>query len=308
MNVQGYASTDQASNLRALVQSAEPAASVAGSTSSGTRILAIASGKGGVGKTNLSVNLGLALAQGGQRIWLLDGDMSLANVDVVMGLRPPYTLGHVLSGQKSLSEIMITGPCGLRIVPGASGLTDLASLPTSVQERLLRELTTLEEQADVLIIDSAAGIGTNVLPFLRAAQEAIIITTPEPTAITDAYALIKVLSCARPMPQIKLLVNWARNEKDANLTARKMADLIHKFLDLEITILGSLPEDEHLMVAVRKQVPVLLAYPGSPYAKGVRKLGRKLDGHAPPKDARFSLERFIRVLGGLADRRTYAVS
>jgi len=308
MNVQQYASIDQASNLRALVQTAGPAGTVTGSTSSGTRIIAIASGKGGVGKTNLSVNLGLALAQEDKRVWLLDGDMSLANVDVVMGLRPPYTLGHVLSGQKSLSEIMIAGPCGLQIVPGASGLTDLANLPTIVQERLLRELTTLEEQADVLIIDSAAGIGTNVLPFLRAAQEAIIITTPEPTAITDAYALVKVLSCARPMPQIKLLVNWARNEEDASLTARKMAELIHKFLDLEITILGSLPEDEHLMVAVRKQVPVLLAYPGSPYANGIRKLGRKLDGNAPPKNARFPLEHFIRVLGGLAGHPTYAVS
>jgi len=299
---------DQASDLRALVQASGPAGTVAGSTSGGTRIMAIASGKGGVGKTNLSVNLGLMFAQEGKRVWLFDGDMSLANVDVVMGLRPSHTLGHVLSGQKRLSEIMITGPCGLQIVPGASGLTDLANLPATVQERLLRELLNLEEQADVLIIDSAAGIGANVLPFLRAAQEAIIITTPEPTAITDAYALVKVLSCARPMPQIKLVVNWARNEKDANLTARKMAELIHKFLDLEITILGSLPEDEHLMVAVRKQVPVLLAYPGSPYANGVRKLGRQLYGHTPPKNTHFSLEHFIQVLGGLADRRTYAVS
>ncbi len=308
MNVQGYASTDQASNLRALVQSSAPTGAVAASTSGGTRIIAIASGKGGVGKTNLSVNLGLTFAQAGKRVWLLDGDMGLANVNVVMGLRPRYTLGHVLAGQKALSEIMITGPCGLQIIPGASGLTDLANLPSTVPERLLRELTTIEEQADVLIIDSAAGIGANVLPFLRAAQEALIITTPEPTAITDAYALIKALSCARPIPQVKLVVNWVRNEKDANLTARKMAGLIHKFLDLEITLLGSLPEDKHLMYAVRKQVPALLAYPGSPYANRVRDLGWKLDGSAPPKSARFSVEHFVRILGGLAGRRTYAVS
>lgn len=298
MNVQSYVPEDQASRLRTLAQPTDhrPAPVTA---SQHTRVLAVASGKGGVGKTNLAVNLGLAMAEGGKRVWLLDADMGLANVDVVMGLQPRYTLGHVLSGEKRLDEIIVTGPWGLRIIPGASGLANVADLPLPAQDRLLRQVVILDDQPDVLLLDTGAGIGANVLRFLQAAQEIIIVVTPEPTAITDAYALVKVLGHTSTSAKLNLVVNWARNQGEAEITARKLAGVIHQFLKVDVNVLGSLPDDKHLAHAVRQQKPVLLAYPHSPYAAHLRRLGQQLGAHPPATTGTPStLRNFFQRLAG----------
>jgi len=281
MNVQGFVPDDQARELRALVQSA-PTGPVLSPIDKRTQVIAVGSGKGGVGKTNLAVNLSLAMAESGKRVWLLDADMGLANVDVVMGLRVRYTLGHVLSGEKRLEEIMISGPWGLRIIPGASGLADIANLPIAAQDRLLQQVALLNDQPDVLLLDTGAGINMNVLRFLHAAQEVIVVATPEPTSITDAYALVKVLGRSAQAPRLSLVVNWARDQNEAEITARKLAEVIRRFLDVEINLLGSLPHDPHLSHAVRQQKPLLLAYPRSPYAVHLRRLGQAL-GAEPPE-------------------------
>lgn len=158
-----------------------------------TRVMAITSGKGGVGKTNIVANLAISLSEAGMRVLVVDADLGLANVDVLLGCTA-YNLGHVVQGQKSLEEVIINGPAGIRIIPGASGLQDLAQMDAGRRHALLSDLVSLEEQADLVLIDTGAGLSSSVMDFVVSSDEAVIVTTPEPTAIADAYAMIKVLS------------------------------------------------------------------------------------------------------------------
>jgi flagellar biosynthesis protein FlhG len=241
-----------------------------------SRVIAIASGKGGVGKTNLSVNLGLALARRNLRVALLDADLGTANADIVLGIHPRYHLHHVVTGQKKLSEIIVEGPFGLKVIPGASGLPDLANLPERQRENLLYDLHSLDGAVDLLLIDTGAGVDRKVVQFIQAAGEVLIVTTPEPTAITDAYALIKILNSYQIALDIKVVINNARHRADGEVAGRKLSSVTYQFLGREIQMLGVIPHDELLERAVRSQSPLLQSFPRSAAAQAINQLSERL--------------------------------
>jgi flagellar biosynthesis protein FlhG len=267
-----------------------------------TRVIAVASGKGGVGKTNLTVNLGIALTREGKRAVVLDGDLGLANVDVLLGIHPRYTLEHVVSGQRTLGEVMVQAPGGIWVVPGASGLEELANLTEERRQHLVGALSELDGRVDVLLIDTAAGISREVSAFLEAAPEVIVVTTPEPTAITDAYALIKVASAAADTcPRFRLVVNQANDVGEALEVARKLQTVARQFLNVEVESLGYVPTDRSVPRSTRGQVPLLVAYPSSPAALRIADLARRLlSTPGLPSAGESSIMGFLRRMAGVA--------
>lgn len=246
-----------------------------------SRVVAVSSGKGGVGKTNVAVNLGLALARRGIRVALLDADLGTANVDVVLGIRPRYHLHHVITGQKALNEIIVEGPYGIQIIPGASGLADLADLPEVQREILLRSLMALDGEVDLLLIDTGAGVGRNVVQFILAAGEVLLVTTPEPTAVTDAYALMKVLATYKMPVSVKLVINSVSHPGEGKAIGKRLGVVSDKFLGRSIETLAILPYDKHIKEAVRQQTPVIQANPMSPISVAINEMGERLwNGHS----------------------------
>ncbi len=261
-----------------------------------TRVICITSGKGGVGKSSLAVNLSLALSQQGLRVVLFDGDLGMANVDVLMGLYPKYNLMDFLYEKKTLEEIITTGPCGLRIIPGGSGIFQLANATAQQQDRFINGLLGLEQQADLVFIDTSAGISYSVLHFVSAAHELIVITTPEPTAITDAYSIIKVVSNYKLHKQVGLVVNRVRSEEEALETAGKIQRVAERYLEVEVEYLGGVFEDMKVVEAVRKQIPFVISHPRSRAAESVRKLAGKLNGSPNTGDEMQGLSGFVKKM------------
>lgn len=261
-----------------------------------SRVIAVASGKGGVGKTNVVVNLGLALARRGLRVALLDADLGTANVDIVLGLHPRYHLHHVVTGQKSLAEIIVNGPFGLQVIPGASGLPDLADLPEVQRDLLLRALLVLEGNTDLLLIDTCAGVGRNVVQFILAASELLLVTNPEPTALTDAYALLKVLANYQWPVLTKLVVNNARNGPEGDITGRKLAAVTEQFLGRRVDMIGTVPHDQSVVEAVKRQSPLLQSYPRSPAAVAINRLGERLWAGSAEVDSITEVSQFFKRL------------
>jgi flagellar biosynthesis protein FlhG len=247
-----------------------------------TRTIAVASGKGGVGKSNVAVNLALELAALGQRVSLLDADLALANADVLLGLNPQYHLGHVLSGQRTLEEVVIQVEEGLRLIPGGSGIEELANLSQGQHGRLLAELQALEADADCMIIDAAAGIAENVMGVLRAADEVIVVTTPDPTSVVDAYALIKVLHQQSPSKPIWIIVNNTVGIGDADHIFAQLQAATTRFLNRKLAHLGTIPRDAELAKAVREQVPVVKYAPHTPASRALRLIAKHLHHHVNP--------------------------
>jgi flagellar biosynthesis protein FlhG len=242
-----------------------------------TKVIAVTSGKGGVGKTNLVCNLALALSQMGRRVVVFDADLSLANIDVLLGISPRYNLSHVIAGEKTLKEVLVTGPEGILIVPGGSGgVEELANLDERDLERLLESFEELDGKCDVLLIDTAAGINHIVLSFLLAADYVLVVTTPEPTAYTDAYAVIKILTQHVPDKPLAVAVNMARNSREAGEVIRLMLQICRTMLRVGFDNLGSIPQDLEVLQAVRDQRPLLLHSPYSPAAKSIRRLACSL--------------------------------
>jgi flagellar biosynthesis protein FlhG len=268
---------DQAATLRRLVAERRPP-----TADRRTRVVAVTSGKGGVGKTSLATNLGIVLAQRGARVILLDGDLGLANVHVLLGLTPSRTLQDVLAGAAALSEVIVPGPGGVMVLPGASGLEHLAELPVSQRQALLAALAGLDGQADFLLVDTAAGIGETVSALVLAADEVLLVTTPEPPALTDAYALMKVVARRMAAPRFRLVVNQARTADEASSIGRGLATIARRFLGAEVELVGWLPVDPVVGEAARRQVPFVLAYPGAPATARVRLLGEQFGGWAAP--------------------------
>lgn len=256
-----------------------------------SRVISVTSGKGGVGKTNLALNLALALQEYGQRIVLLDADMGLANVDVITGIIPVFNLYHVVSGERSLSEVMVEGPRGVKIIPGGSGIKELANLPSWRLETLIQELYTIEKMVDILMIDTGAGISNNVINFLLAADEILLVTTPEPTAITDAYGLIKIVRGEAPNKKISLIVNKVANEEEARLVANKLKMVTKRFLNTEIEAMGHVVWDGLVGEAVRRQEPFILGYPRTSAAYCIYSLAAKICDHSLPQPT--GLQRFF---------------
>lgn len=242
-----------------------------------TKIITIASGKGGVGKTNFTLNLGIALAEYGQRVLILDADLGLANVDVILGISPKFNLLHVIYGEKEISDIILEGPNGIKIIPGGSGIYELADLDEWQLEQFLLKLSVLENESDFLLIDTGAGISKNVLNFTLAADEIFIVTTPEPTSITDAYGLIKTLHKHKFLGEIKLIVNKATTYEEAEITGKKLQIVVKRFLkDFKLEILGYVLEDRTVPLAVKKQKPFLLDNPNSKASEAIYTIASKI--------------------------------
>ena len=246
------------------------------------RAIAVTSGKGGVGKTNLAVNLAVCLAALGKKVCLLDADLGLANADVLCNLSPKVTLEHVVSGRCRLAEAMLLAPGGFRLIPGASGVARLADLDGERRLRLLSQLAALERLTDVLLIDTSAGLSTNVLAFAAAAHRVLVVTTPEPTAITDGYGMIKALLGPAPKARIELVVNMAANEQEACNVFDRMNRVSRTFLKRSLGYAGPVPMDGQVREAVRQRVPFVLYSPQAAATQAMRRLARGVAGLSEP--------------------------
>jgi flagellar biosynthesis protein FlhG len=242
--------------------------------------VAITSGKGGVGKSNVTAGLAMTLAQQGQRVVVMDANFGLSNLDILLGLSPKYTLEHVLRGEKVLEEILVEGPMGVQILPTGSGLQELTRLDTMSELRLVQGLQRVAETVDWLLIDTAAGIHDSVLKLLLAAQEVILVATPEPTSLVDAYAMVKVLHLREPSKPLWLLVNNAQSAEEARETIDQLQEATERFLGKQLQVLGMVPHDPHILQAVRQQRGVVDLFPGSPAARAFAAIVRQLLGQA----------------------------
>ncbi len=241
-----------------------------------TKVIAITSGKGGVGKTNIVANLGFALSRLGKKVLMLDADLGLGNLDVLLGLAPKYNLSHVISGEKSLQEIILKGPGNVEILSASSGIQELTQLSKQQKIQILTELDLLIDSFDVLLIDTAAGISTNVLDFNSTAQEIIVVVSPEPTSLTDAYALMKVLSMKYSEKHCRLLLNQAASEQEGREIYRQLNLVVERFLDISVKYFGCVLFDEKVTKSVRRQQVVLELYPDSPASKCFGMLAKKV--------------------------------
>ena len=268
------------------------------------RVIAVTSGKGGVGKTNISVNLAASLSLAGQRVMLMDADLGLANVDVLLGLEPHFDLQHVISGEKSLDEIIVEGPLGIHVVPASSGVERMAELTSVEHASLISAFSELEQPIDVLIVDTAAGIADGVVSFAKACQEVIVVVCDEPTSLTDAYALIKVLSMRHGIKQFQILANMVKDESQGLHLYEKLLNTTDRFLEVGLKYLGAVPFDEQLRQSVRAQKPVVEAYPRSPAAKALVRIGEKINRWPLPDQAtgylQFFVERLLAAAGSTA--------
>lgn len=261
--------TDQAAALRSLMQfrsrSAEPRQ---------TRVLTVTSGKGGVGKSNFSLNFALTLQKMGQRVLVFDADFGMANIDVLMGTSAPYNLYHLLKREKPIWEIIHEGPLGLHFIAGGSGFKDLLNLPERELNYFHDQIGMLHGRYDLILFDTGAGLSKETVKFIVAAQETVVITTPEPTSITDAYALIKMVQAMNHRVDFKLVVNRAADRQEGRQTADKISLAAKQFLSLDLPVLGVVLDDASVPKAVKRQVPFTIAYPGGSAAKAVEEIAK----------------------------------
>ena len=275
---------DQASGLRQMVNPRP------------VRAIAVTGGKGGVGKTNISVNLGVAAAEMGQKVMLLDADLGLANIDVVLGLHPEYDLSHVMRGERTLDEILVQGPSGLKLIPGASGLQSLAELSPAEHTGLIRAFSELAGDTELLIVDTAAGISDTVLSFSRAAHEIVVVVCDEPASITDAYAIIKLLNRDYGHQRFRVLANMVRSAQEGRELYNKMCRVTDRYLDVTLGFAGAIPFDDNLRKAVRSQRPVVQAFPRSRVAQAFRSLAKKIGTWPQPDGANGQVQFFVERL------------
>ena len=262
-----------------------------------TKVIAVTSGKGGVGKTNVSTNLAVSLARLGKDVMLMDADLSLANIDVLLGLQPTHNLGHLVRGEADIEQASLKGPEGVRIVPASSGDKTMADLPQASQAAIISAFGRIQRQPEILIIDTAAGIAENVARFTQAAQHALVVLCDEPASITDAYALIKVFSRDYGVRRFNVLSNMARSRVDGRELFEKLLRVTDRFLDVVLHHAGTIPSDGYLKKAVQEQRAVVEAYPDSWSAKAFHQLATYVDGwqqrHEPSGGLKFFFERLI---------------
>ncbi|WP_024821733.1 MinD/ParA family protein [Aminobacterium mobile] len=272
---------DQAGELRLLVEKKKDKENV---FLKPTRSLAIVSGKGGVGKSSFSVNISLALSDLGASVILMDADMGMANIDLLLGLAPRYSLAHVVRGSRDFDEVMIDVDARVAIIPGGSGMQEMADADEDTFLRLFEKLTSLEKKADFLIIDTGAGIHKDVLTFALASDSVMVVTTPEPPSIRDAYGLMKVLALeSKSKADVHLVVNMAHGKREADETAERIRKVAHRFLSLDVTYDGFIPADDKVRQAIRLQRPVLREYPYSLASASFRSLALGFMGNKEQK-------------------------
>ncbi len=260
------------------------------------RCIAITGGKGGVGKTNISINLATSLSKLNKRVMLLDADFGLANVDVVLGLSPEKNLVHVLDNQCELKDILLDGPENIKIVPASSGVKRMANLNSLEQSGLISAFSELSDDLDVMIIDTAAGISDSVVHFARAAGEVIVVVCDEPASIADAYALIKVLSKDYAVHKVSVISNMVESKAHGEMLFNQILRVINKYLDVSVNYLGAVPEDTYLKKAVKRQLAVTSAYPRSRSAEAFREIAKAINNRKFEDNSSGNLEFFAEQL------------
>ncbi|MGB0936607.1 MAG: MinD/ParA family protein [Colwellia sp.] len=260
------------------------------------KVIAISGGKGGVGKTNVTLNTAVALGRQGKKVVVLDADLGLANVDVMLGLRVQKNISHVLSGECDLDDIMLDGPAGIKIIPATSGSQSMVDLKVTEHAGLIRAFSEMQAKFDVLIIDTAAGISEMVLSFTRAAQDVVLVVCDEPTSITDCYALMKLLSRDHEIYKFKVVANMIRNEKEGQQLFNKLLTVSDRFLDVTLELVGVIPFDENIRRSVRKQQVIVEAFPDSPASLAFNDFAVKINQWPIPQQASGHLEFFIEQL------------
>ncbi len=260
------------------------------------RVIAITSGKGGVGKSNVTVNLAVSLAQLGEKVMVMDADMGLANIDVLLGLSPHMNLSHVISGECTLEECIVEGPKGIKIIPASSGIAAMSDLTPAQNAGVIRSFSELTDPVDTLLIDTAAGLSDSVVSYTRAAREVIVVVCDEPASITDAYAMIKVMNRDYDVQRFHVLSNQAQDMQQGRDLFTKLNRVSQKYLDVTLDYLGAVPYDDCLKKAVQKQKTVVESYPRSPASLAFRQLAKKLHQWPVPKDMEGHLEFFIERL------------
>jgi flagellar biosynthesis protein FlhG len=241
------------------------------------QIIAVTGGKGGVGKTTVAVNLSVALAKLGRRVVLLDGDLGLANIDILLGLSPQYTLADLIEGRCELSDVLVRGPGGVRIVPAASGIQSMVHLSSAQHAGLIQAFSEIGDSLDVLVIDTAAGIGASVVSLVRAAHEVLLVVCDEPTSITDAYALIKLLNRDYGMNRFRVLANMAQSPQEGRNLFAKLTKVTDRFLDVALQYVGAVLYDESVRKAVQKQRAVYEHFPRSKCAQAFKDIALKVN-------------------------------
>lgn len=260
------------------------------------KVIAISGGKGGVGKTNVSLNTAISLADKGKKVLVLDADLGLANVDVMLGLRVQRNLSHVLSGECELDDIIIEGPSGINIIPATSGTQSMVDLSPAEHAGLIRAFSDMNTKFDVLLVDTAAGISDMVLSFCRAAQDILLVVCDEPTSITDCYALMKLLSREHDIFKFKVVANMVRSAKEGQQLFGKLSKVSDRFLDVALDLVAVIPFDENIRKSVRKQQAIVQAFPDSPASMAFKALAEKIIHWPVPHQASGHLEFFIEQL------------
>lgn len=268
---------DQAEHLRNIIKKQDLLPKKKGSA----KVITVTSGKGGVGKTSLSVNLAIQLARMGKRVVIFDADFGLANIEIMLGLRPQYTLADLMYHGKEIGDIIMRGPENIGFISGGSGIRELSNVSRDQVFSLIQKLDDLDRQADVILIDTGAGISDTVLEFVAASEEVLLVATPEPTSVTDAYALMKVLDRRTAFRQdrsvVRLVANQVREEWEATELFEKLGAVARKFLDMEVEYLGAVPYDKYMQRAVMRQDPVCISHPEARAARAVKRMAFLLE-------------------------------
>lgn len=251
-----------------------------------TRCISVASGKGGVGKSNFSLNFALALKRLGKKTLLIDADIGMANIDVLMGTSSKYNLYHLIKNEKTIWDIINLGSEGLHYIAGGSGLLDLVRLSDSEINKFATEISKLQGQYDFIIFDTGAGLSKETTQFIIASDETIVVTTPEPTSITDAYALIKMVNSINPSQAFKLIVNRSTGQEEGNNTAVNFIQVSKRFINIEIPLLGIIMDDQNVSKSVKKQIPLLTIYPDSTSSHAIMKIARNYLNLPQPMEAK----------------------
>ncbi|MBL4830806.1 MAG: MinD/ParA family protein [Aliivibrio sp.] len=275
---------DQASGLRRMTQPTL------------TKVVTVTGGKGGVGKTNVTIGLAIAMAKQGKKVMIMDADLGLANIDVMLGIRPKFNLSHLLAGECELKDTITEGPHGIKIIPASSGTGSMAELSSIQHAGLIRAFSSLEDEIDVLLIDTAAGISNMVTSFARAAQDVIVVVCDEPTSITDAYALIKILNKEHQVTRFKIVANMVRSYREGRELFGKLTLVTDRFLNANMELVACIPMDDKVRQAVKRQRIVVDAFPRSPASLAISSLANKALTWPVPRNPGGHLEFFVERL------------
>jgi len=290
---------DQANNLRSLFDSRRRITP----PKLNSRVITITSGKGGVGKTNFAANLAIYLKTIGVDVIVIDADFGLANIEILLGCSPRYSLIDVLKGNRRISEVISEAPCGVQFISGGNGLSELANISGQQLRHLMESLSVLDTMADVILVDTGAGISEAVINFVKASRETIIICNPEPTSVTDAYALVKTshesVASAIELPRFKIVINRAEDNKEGEGIFRNLHRVAGSFLGMELDYLGCIPYDQNLVRAVKQQKPAILSFPDTNFSREITAIGAKLMDRPPPPAKNAGMFGFMKKLAGI---------